>query len=279
MAVKKKKKATRKTQSTETESSSYTPLITIIVLGVIVFIGGFIMYKFPTIVSTIIGIYIGIGFLIAIIAKFKEDYVDDFLSKLAETFQDLSNIINNELASYLSFVSIPVVLSIGLAYFQISIFNFFINNNNSEFFFQYKAITNYVLIFSIWYAFSNIILIKEKNSKYALGIIFNNIINVLVNNFSLVIKEIITSLGNGALRLILAFLILQFTLIFIVIPIIMAILVIGDSVVEQSGNMFALLLMKAIYLYIVPVSIYCSVIYWTNKSYLNLGKKNIVIDT
>ena len=42
--------------------------------------------------------------------------------------------------------------------------------------------------------------------------IFNNIINVLVNNFSLVIKEIITSLGNGALRLILAFLILQFTL-------------------------------------------------------------------
>ena len=278
MAVKKKKKATKKTQPTETESSSYTPLITIIVLGVIVFIGGFIMFKFPTIVSTIIGIYIGVGFIIVMIAKFKEDYVDDFRSQLVETLQDLSNIINNELESYLSFIAIPVALSIGLAYFQISIFDFFSSNYNNKFIFQYKAITNYVLLFSIWYAFSNIILMKEKESEYSLGIIFNNIFNVLFNNFSLVIKEILTSLSNGILKLVLAFMILLFTFIFIVMPIILATFVFGSDVGEL-GHTFASFLMKTIYLYLVPAAIYCSVIYWTNKSYLNLGKKNIVIDT
>ena len=278
MAVKKKKRVTKKAAPAASEQSAYSTLIKIIVLGAIVLISGYIMVKFPTIISTIIGIYIGVGFIIVMIAKFKEDYLDDFRSQLVETLRDLSNIINNQLESYLSFIAIPVALSIGLAYFQISIFDFFSSNYNNKFFFQYKAITNYVLVFSIWYAFSNIILMKEKESEYSLGIIFNNIFNVLFNNFSLVIKEILTSLSNGILKLVLAFMILFFTFFFIVIPIILATFVFGSDVGEL-GHTFASFLMKIIYLYLVPAAIYCSVIYWTNKSYLNLGKKNIVIDT
>ena len=191
--------------------------------------------------------------------------------QIAETFQDLANIFNNELEKYLSFIFIPIFLSILLTYFKINFFDIF----DLEFFFQYKAITNYFLIFAIWGAIANLILLKKKDSSYSIGIVISNIIDIFLDDFVLVLKEITTNIFNGLLRVFIIFAILQLTFIFFVFPIILVLIIFEDSNFEGIGATFAIILMKVIYLYLTPASIYFSLIYWSNKTYLSLGRDRI----